>query len=312
MIPLAVVACGSNRGNPPSTTVSTTEKAAIDGDNCTGSNTVAAFGDSLTYALTKNGETWGQASPTWLQTMAADLGGWCTLNGGEPSQGSAEIAVRQGGLRPQITLNGNHIPSSADAVTITAVSPPDGWSLYSKAGTIQLHGTLAGVAGNLQHVVTLGTHTWSFLPDAAPSSPVSVPAGTEFIGDKALGDHDALQIIWAGTNNWAQPYAIKRDVAAMVDSLPHSARYLIIGTIPQVNNDLADTYGPRFVDLYLWLSANGMAAAGITSPTADDLSAVAAGSIPPSLTVDGAHFIQAAYNAIGHHLATVVAALGWD
>jgi hypothetical protein len=246
--------------------------------------------------------------------MATDLGGWCVFNGGVPSQGSAEIAVRQGGLRPQVTLSGNQIPASPGAVTITAVSPSDGWSLDSEAGTIDLHGTLVGVAGNLQHIVTSGTHTWSFVPDAEPPSPVSVPAGTEFVGDEGLYDRDALQVIWAGSNNSSQHDAIERDIAAMVGSLPHSARYLIVGTIPEVNNDLAARYGPQFVDLRGWLSANGIAAARIKSPTIDDLSAVAAGAIPPSLTVDSwhLHFSQEAYDAIGHHLATIVTALGWN
>jgi hypothetical protein len=312
LVVIAVIACGSDHVRPSSASNTTVLNTGIQEDHCTGANTVAAFGDSLTYALTKDGGRWAQASPTWLDTMAADLGGWCTFNGGVPSEGSAEIAVRQGGLRPRVTLSGNQITASGDEVPITAVSPSDGWSLDSNAGVLPVHGTLAGVAGNLQHRPASDTHTWSFLPDAAPTSPVSVPMGTEFLGDRELGVEDALQVIWAGTNNAVQHDAIKRDIAAMVRSLAPSARYLVIGTIPGIKDDLAATYGPRFVDLRGWLSTHGLTAAGIRSPTADDLSAVAAGGIPPSLTVEAGHFTQAGYDAIGHHLATVVVGLGWD
>lgn len=87
---------------------------------------------------------WRQADPTWLDTIGADLH-LDTVNFGIPSQGSAEIAVQQGGLKPLVTLVGNQIPSgSAAAITVTANDPGGGWSQYPEAGTIALHDTLAG------------------------------------------------------------------------------------------------------------------------------------------------------------------------
>lgn len=309
---LGVISCGTHQTQVPGTAAPSMREVGLQGDHCTSSNTVAAFGDSLTYALTKDGDSWIQARPTWLQTMATDLGGWCSFNGGVPSEGSAQIAVRQGGLRPRLTLEGNQIPAHANEVPVAAVSPSDGWSLDTKAGILTLKGTLAGVAGKLQYTPTGGANTWSYLPDSPPPSAVSVPMESEFLGDQQFGDHDALQIIWAGTNNRVQIDAIERDTATMIASLPPTTRYLVIGTIPETKDVLTATYGQRFVDLRTWLSTHGLAAAGISSPTTEDLEATAAGRIPPSLTVAGGHFTQAGYDAIGHYLAKVVVALGWD
>jgi lysophospholipase L1-like esterase len=84
---------------------------------------------------------------------------------------------------------------------------------------------------------------------------------------------------------------------------------LVVGTIPAIQDQLSAAYGPRFTDLRSWLIADGLAAAGV-APTPVDAAAVEAGGIPPSLQPDGVHFTQAAYTAIGHHLASVIAKLG--
>jgi lysophospholipase L1-like esterase len=274
-------------------------------------NTIVAWGDSLTYAATNVDGVWQQANPTWLQTIGSDLH-VNTVNFGAASQGSAEIAVRQGGLKPLVTLADHMIPSgSAAAVKIVEINPNDGWTQYSKAGTTSMHGALAGVSGTLQHTVTPSGHAYSFVPDAAPSVTVSVPANSTFAGDQGAHYRNAIQIIWAGTNNSAQPEAIKRDIASMVNWIdPSSNRYLILGTIPEITGDLAATYGSRFVDLRGWLIANGLHASSVT-PTAADAAAVAAGELPSSLTVDGTHLTQAAYTAIGHHLAAVIKGMNW-
>lgn len=72
-----------------------------------------------------------------------------------------------------------------------------------------------------------------------------------------------VAIIWAGRNNYADPVTVKADIAAMVASLGHT-RYLVLGilnasgeplgnagynTIVALNQDLAELYGSRFVDI---------------------------------------------------------------
>lgn len=268
------------------------------------------WGDSLTYSLTKVDGVWRQAKPTWLDTIGEDLHVQ-TVNFGVPSQGSAEIAVRQGGLKPAVTLINNRIPSgSTAAVPVLAISPIDGWTQYAKAGTMEMHGTLAGVSGNLQHTMSSGAEIFGFVPDRAPESVVPVPAESVFSSDIGGANYRACtQIIWAGgTNNGGgQKTAIMRDIASMVDSLSEPKKYLIVGgAVPSVRSELSIVYGSRFVDLRSWLVTDGLAAVRLPPPTPADIAAVEAGDIAPALTVDGTHFTQAAYTAIGHHLASII------
>ena len=286
---------------------STDEASDPDSDCPTGE--IVGWGDSLTYSLTEVGGAAAQADPTWLATVAKDLD-VDTANFGVPSQGSAEIAVRQGGLKPRVTLSGNEIPAgSASAVPITSIDPADGWTQYVDAGTMEMRGTLAGAAGTLQHTVTNGASSFSFVPAAAADAAVPVPANSTFESGDGADYRGCVQIIWAGTNNRRQKDAILRDIASMVKNLVYPKRYLIIGTLAGMQGELSATYGPRFVNLRAWLISDGLAAAGIAA-TPEDTAAIAAGNVPPSLTTDGTHFTPAAYTAIGHHVADVLRSAG--
>lgn len=269
-------------------------------------NQVVAWGDSLTYGLTRIDGVWQQAKPTMAETIGTDLG-VPTKNFGWPSLGSAEIAVRQGGLRPQVTLSGGRIPAKSTApIHVDTISPTDGWSQYEHAGSLKMHGVLAGVPGTLEHMRNPGVDDFSFTPDAAVDVAVPIPVGSTFSGTDGVDYRGCFDVIWAGANNWAQPAAITRDIASMVSALSTPPRYLIIGYLPATSDALAKTYGSRFVDLRGWLTSDGLAAAGV-APTPADTEAVSAGAMPPSLTVDGTHLTQAAYTAAGHHLASLIA-----
>jgi hypothetical protein len=294
---IPALVCCSPSGNSADTALDCTEGGVV------------GWGDSLTYSLTKISGKWQQADPTWLETISEDLEVE-TGNFGLPSEGSAEIAIRQGGLRPAVTVSGGQIPAGVTApVHITAVTPHDGWTQYAKAGTLKMHGSLAGTPGTLQHTVESGVETFSFVPDAAPESAIPVAPQTLFSGDEGNDYRTCTQIIWAGTNNSDEPRAITRDIASMAQWVPQPKRYLIIGTVPSVRDELSAVYGQRFVDLHGWLVSDGLAAAGI-SPTPEDGEAIAAGLIPPSLRVDSAHFTPGAYTAIGHYIADVIRARG--
>jgi hypothetical protein len=268
---------------------------------------VVGWGDSLTYAVTKIGDRYVRSDPTWLQTLGEDLGVE-TKNFGGPSEGSAEIAVRQGGLKPTVTLSGGEIPAGTVApIAVTAITPIDGWTQYRDAHTMKMHGTLAGVSGTLQHTIESGQESFTFVPDTAPGQAVPAPPEATFTGDQGDDYRACTQIIWAGTNNHWQPEAVKRDIASMVGRITYPKRYLVIGTVPGIENEFAAAYGAHFVDLREWLISDGLSAAGV-APTPEDVQAIANNQVPPSLRVDSTHFTQAAYTAIGHHLASVLKA----
>jgi lysophospholipase L1-like esterase len=83
--------------------------------------------------------------------------------------------------------------------------------------------------------------------------------------DADVAKHSWPTIIWAGGNNIWQPSQVKADIAGMRASLEHN-RFLIVGifrhmfhsqtelnNIAQINNDLAATYGSRYVDVQSYL-----------------------------------------------------------
>lgn len=276
------------------------------------SSDIACWGDSLTYSAAPG----GQASPTYPQTVATDLG-VTVYNGGIGGNASADIATRQGGLRPLCTLTGNQIPSgSTTPIVLTAISPSTGWRT---GGDSYISGSLAGVAGELHNDISESHFT--FTPTVAPVSTVSVPAGTPFICDEGVSMRDRINVIWSGHNNAPSATAvtdIPRDIASMVEWLtPYTKRYLVVSVTwelksrnDQLNAPLIAIYGDKYVDLNGYLITDGLTAAGLT-PTADDLADIAAGEIPRQLRYDGTHFTQACTTVIGHYIADQITARNW-
>lgn len=235
-----------------------------------------------------------------------------TVNFGSASQGSAEIAVRQGGLKPLLTLVGNQIPSgSTAAITVTAIEPTDGWTQYSKAGTVTMHGVLAGVSGTLQHTVTSGGHSYSFVPDAAPNFSCAGSRGLRV--QRRSGGR--LPGLYSNHLGGREQFGADRSNQAghRLDGQRDSRLESVLdrrhdpGDQGRLGGDLriAVRGSAELAHVRDSSITNGLAASGVT-PTPDDTAAVAAGNIPRSLTVDGTHFTQAAYTAIGHHLASLV------
>lgn len=275
---------------------------------------IACWGDSLTYSQT-TGDV--QASPTWPQTLATTLG-VAVYNGGQGAHGSAEVATRQGGLQPLVTLTGNQIPSGTTAaISLTAISPTTGWRTGNVASAgLNMHGSLAGVNGTLRHDLTNAlANVFTFTPDAAPASTVSVPALTPFVGDEGTSMRNRVNIIWVGTNNTSQPTAIVRDITSMIANLPAgTTRYLVVSntqnSMTTLNTALQAAFGDNYADLRSYLISDGLADAGIT-PVSQDATDIANGNVPSSLKYDGTHFVQAAYNIIGAWFAQEITARGW-
>ncbi len=229
---------------------------------------VVGWGDSLTWSAVKTDDGYEQADPTWLEVLSEDLS-VDTMNFGEPSQGgSAEIAVRQGGLKPTVTLDRNEIPAgTTDSSLITTITPGDGWTQNRNAGTMKMKARCPEFAARLSTQSSPAKRASLSSPTPPPEAAVPVPPQTPVrrqSGGVSLqrlrSDH------LAGTNNSRQDLAITRDIASMVSWIPEPKRYLIVGTISGTRNALAAAYGPRFVDLRSWLITEGLAAAGGRPP----------------------------------------------
>lgn len=252
------------------------------------------FGDSLT------------AASTGVSAVGSVLG-ITTLNRGVGGQGAADIAMRQGGLTPALTVTGNSIPASG-AVTVTAISPSTGYRL---ATAFSFLGKLAGVPGTLARS---SAEVWTFTRTTAGSA-VACPAGSLFVSDEAAPSELDVQSIWMGRNNVGTATFsadVIQNVARCVAFMkPLVSRFVIIGVtngtnegigtanyiaIQAVNAALASTYGGRFYDLRADFIANGLATAGLT-PTADDLADIAADRPPRQLMADSIHPTTTGYAA---------------
>ena len=106
--------------------------------------------------------------------------------------------------------------------------------------------------------------------------------------------------------------------AMLANLTPYSKRYLLMTltsgnatrTHP-LNVALVSKYGAEHVaDHRTYLVERGLADAGIT-PTQADLDAMAQDRVPPSLTWDGVHFVQAAYTVIGKFIANTIRSRNW-
>lgn len=252
------------------------------------------WGDSLT------------AASAGVSAVGSVLG-ITTLNKGQSGYGVTDIAIRQGGVQPLITVTSNQIPASG-AVSVTAISPTTG---YRTGVSISFTGSLAGIAGTLAKDAS---EVWTFTRTASGSI-TSCPAGTPFICDVNVGTENDVQSIWMGRNNVGsatfQADTLTNVAACVAYMKPLYKRYCVISvtnstsevsgtsgynSIIAVNNALKAVYGDRFYDLRTDFIQNGLATAGVT-PSASDLTAVAADSPPPSLMSDSVHPNSTGYAA---------------
>lgn len=283
------------------------------------------------YAVSAS--TWGDSLPwgsvsgvqyDWSVRLSEKLG-IPVYNGGVAGQCSSDIAMRQGGLQPLFTVEGNQIPASA-AVKVTTLVPAT--SYRPDSGTnFKFLGTLHGVAGTLEH--NHGTHEWTFTRTTA-GSVVSCPANTPFIGTEGVGHERDLQIFWGGRNNVNREGVhlldAVRDTQRMVNHmLGGTARYFVLGVtttdteingttghtqVVELNEALKARFGERFIDVRRYLIDHGLEDAGI-NPTPTDLSRIANDTIPASLWSEGPHLNEAGYNVVCDLIAQKILEWGW-
>lgn len=264
-------------------------------DSLTKSDTsrIAAWGDSITEG--------GSAGVPWPKLLADSLPGAHANNRGVSGETSGTIAVRQGGI--VLTVGACTIPATATPTATLAVTASVTPANLTNRPNIP--GTLAGVQGDLKRIGT----DWTFTRTTEGKA-VTVPAGTPFKPTHAQAHRADVSIFWTGRNDaaFSWPTVVSGVVAAtraMVDHLtPTLKRFLVVsvttssiepsgstGTRPDViatNAALKEAFPNNYVDMRRHIIDNGLALAGIT-PTAEDLAAIAADTLPPSLTADGLH-----------------------
>jgi lysophospholipase L1-like esterase len=284
-------------------------------------------GDSLTES-DQDGET-GDA--VWGQGAATDLGiPW--TQGGIGGQTSTEIAIRQGGFQPQVTVTANQIPATGGVSATVAQTTSLKAASFSFPGVLyadQGDGTTVAVPGRMSHDAA-GVWTFTRTDDG---DVIACAAGSVFVGSEGVGHEGDIQTIWAGRNNLSTAdtslaVAI-RDVDLMVRHLRvGNSRYLIFPPVTSTgettgtaNHDavtaatavLAQRHADHFFDLRGWLISYGLQLAGMT-PTPTDLGDIGGDTIPTSLralTGDGLHLSAAGYTLVRHKVEQLIAERGY-
>lgn len=284
---------------------------------------LACFGDSMTEG--PSGFT--NSFPNRLATELGLVYNTDVFNGGKSGQASSDIAIRQGGLVPLVTVTSNQVPASG-AVTITAISPSTSYRLDSSVGPTLFLGTLAGVPGTL--TIDQATDVFSFTR-TTPGSIVSCPAGTPFYGQTSATYRDWPQIIWVGRNNTTTNTNFadaRRDIASMVAYLrPYTKRYLIFGVSPSSsetngtpartaldahNQALEDLYGSNFFNVVDYMATSQALADASITPTVQDLIDIANGIPPLSLRNDSLHFNPTGDLTLAKYVeASIITPKGW-
>lgn len=282
---------------------------------------VQCFGDSLTEGGSING-AW-QPAEKWTSILAQYIDLPVT-NYGKSGDTSDEVLFRAG-LRTVFGLPvGGSIPAGTETVTIQSPYLRD--VTRRRAYTM----TYAGVAGSL----TGENGGWTFVRHTAGQA-APVTAATPFIAPLPLSSKVA--VIWFGRNDLlfgtgkphqnfvhhlkaqygaAMEAATSKGVKVILPGITYTTNEPVgspgYEAIREVNAWLAESYPESFVAVTAFLSKHGLDLAGLT-PTAADVSAQAAGLIPPSLydTGDTIHFRKETAAVIGKYFAAQLALRGW-
>lgn len=296
---------------------------------------IICYGDSQTA-----GFSWGPRMVALSDTLTEAIGR------GVSGQEAGSVAIRQGGIFLTTTA-ACVIPASAEGVLVPVQASVTPCNIRSSSSATPV--ILAGVRG-VATVINAdlpegmpsanratGVFTMRFVPDSAPAEEVAVPSDTAMVSQD-VADHpdwgDSLHLIWVGGNDSAFAGATRvtgvvSAVQAMVDRL-HTVvdepKFLVAGrttyasevegTAPHATavaqrDALAAAFPDNAIDIWGHVRDHGLEILGIT-PTEADQTALAGGSVPPSLTADNIHYNTATREGVlAPFIVSELAARGW-
>lgn len=285
---------------------------------------VDCWGDSLTQGTSANQTPYPAA-------LAALLGSGFTVNncgvGGERAE---DVAFRQGGLPAicqPVTIGSG--ASDKNYITVRSLDGADMTATMGQgtgSGTVYLEGDkylLRRDSGGVYLLMGDGAEAGRVYD--RPTLLQAEGAGTEHIavimigqngwgagapGVQVTGEEDGIVIEHA-----ADPATLANVIDAMIAH--NNGPYIVCG-IPSgsaegrraLEGELGSRYGEHFVNTREYVSAYGLADAGLT-PTAADTAAMAKGEIPPQLRSDGVHLTDAGMAAVAKCIYARGARLGY-
>lgn len=277
-----------------------------------GKETVNCWGDSLIRGVGV-GDSYSKAFPYVLHGL---LDGRKVINCGVGGENTINIASRQGGL-PNI-VKPFTIPANASKVEIELTN------IYGDSTGILLQGGSALDPTTGKYVMTAqinpcsingveGTLTYEnekyYFSRSENGESVIVSRPTPLITYAMKSMRDNINIIWIGTNGGFTTSAeLIECIEAMIDYMsPIDKKYIVIGvhhlvstvteTFETIEKNMSIHFGRHFINQRKYMLEYGLSDARIT-PTAEDITAISQGKIPPSLLYDDVHYNDKGYNII--------------
>lgn len=278
-------------------------------------------------SLTANGQyPTAMATALGLPFVNSAVGGTgIVINGGT-------IGVRQGSIPMLVNLAGD-LPAAAGSPVALA-----SWSaeITNNQGSQNRTGVLEHGGGIPVMLRRTGAgavaDSYAVERTTAGSGAVTVPNGTRFMPDQAIGNELDFHYIQAGQNdgsywtNHAGRMLIRDNILRMTDRIGHD-RFGVLGlkynsiaeaggNKPIMNRLLEDTFGDRFVKTFAYLgSAAALTDALALDPalviTSTDEEFAAAGAIAPVLRSDSTHGTSTYYTLEGQWAARWHRGRGW-
>jgi lysophospholipase L1-like esterase len=210
------------------------------------------------------------------------------------------------------------VVTTRDALSVLLGRPQPRADIVTCWGDSLTAGAGANVGHDFPHMVgaTLGREVFN----GGVGSETSTQIKHRMLA-RAAGLDKGVTIIWAG-HNYEDSEVVQANVAAMVTSLPVSARYLVLGIvngdvpeeargqskyelITELNGRLASTYGDRYLPVREYLISM------FNPHDVHDIDDKARDIVPASLRTDPRHLNNTGYALVAAYIVQNLVIRGW-
>lgn len=262
------------------------------------------WGDSLTAGAGGNGTT-------YPKVCAEELGVTNYLNAGVGGETANTIACRNGSnsmIIPVGNVNGDYSIGDLKDAFGTNILPLRQGTGGNTVNPI----TINGYECTLSLSQTSSTDTEAvYTISGYEGEAIKYPMACKFSGCDLTSD---ITVIFVGQNgpSFEQRLSLIDNIIAKTNG-----KYVVLtlssGTEEQMSSQestMLSKYGNHLFKTREMLSKYGLSMCGIT-PTSEDETAIANGSVPPSLRIDSVHLNANGYTALGKMLASHIKSLGY-
>jgi hypothetical protein len=280
---------------------------------------VVCWGDGLTAGAGGKGVSY----PEVLEDLIADnfQDTMPVINCGVGGEDTNTIIGRAGGV-PYIIAESFTIPPDTSKVKFVFTSSNGSPVAPLRQGDCGVNPvSINGITGNIsiEQESYFGEDFSYNFSRGASGKPVEVKTGTPIYSNGSIQYRNFIPIIFIGQNGgWENNDELIAQQMSIVNFKTHNQdNFLILGLTTgnaasraSLETDLLNYYGDKYINLREYLSSDGIYDAGL-EPTKQDLEAIKAGSVPPSLLSDSVHLNSYGYALIGRLVFERMVELGY-